>query len=360
MIATGSKIGLLLTCVGAAVLPTIRTSSAAARAGTAAHREELAPWFRGDPPETDLGRKLRRVEIPEGLRSEAAFALDVTGAGSARLLHYDGERDYSDVAEHEFALTTDGAMPGFVAELKTGKVMVERIRRNAQVLTAALAVWWRWGELPIAILVQAGTGLEPERREQTADELLTHQRRLQRLRARVLDLRQRDVKPHDLVLGDHCRYCPAVMTCPLVTSVIPGNPGEIWSRAVALRARAEIDMQLVQSIVEKDGPVPMPDGGQLKRFVRMRKRLDRRRVQETLAKHFGAKVAIKLCHVEYQVGILAEWANQQTGFGDTQKARRAYFWGLLEEEGALTYDGYAVFETTHRALASARADGEES
>ena len=144
MIATGSKLQVLLICVGSAVQSSISMSSAAARAGTLAHEDELPAWVAGDSSGSELGEQLADVPLPKGIAIERAFAVDVSGAGRARHLHDQGDRDYSGVAEHEIAFTADVAGPGVVAELKTGQVWVDAIRHNAQILTAALAVWWHW------------------------------------------------------------------------------------------------------------------------------------------------------------------------------------------------------------------------
>ena len=305
-------------------------------------------WFAGTPATTELGRKLRAVAVSPGVRHEVAFALDVSGVGRVRHLHNDGDRDYGDVGDHEIAMTVDGAASGFVAELKTGAVAVESIRRNPQVLTGALAAWWFWGRLPEALLVQAGTTMEPERRQMSALELMSHHRRLQRLVTHVQE--QRTVHAAggelDLVLGDHCRYCPALYGCPAVAEVIDGEPGPVYRSAVATIARSELRRSMVTEMVAQ-GPVDLGDGQTLVQRTQMRRVFDADRVTAVLASEFGADIAEQLGRRVYRAGDLDAWAAERADLGDSKRARQDNLMQLLADEGAMTYEPRHVQRTTY-------------
>lgn len=346
MIATGSKLQTLLVCVGAAVLPMVKTSSAASRAGTEAHERELAPWVAGGTSDTRLGEQLSAVPLPAGVDIEVAFALDVRGAGSARQLHIGGHRDYSAVGADEIALTADVAGPGCVAELKTGQVWVAPIQHNAQVLAGALAVWWRWGDLPEAVLVQAGRPLRVERRRLDVETLLRFQRRLQHLVADVREAREqyaRGAEP-DLVVGDHCGRCAALLLCPAIGRVLGDDPAAVYAETSATIARAKKRRDLALTVIGA-GPAALPDGRHLERQERWHRVYDHDRVRELLTDFYGHETADGLAQVTYRTGVLDEWADQQPHLGQNKRARREALNQLLSARGALRHEPRYVYRT---------------
>lgn len=346
MIASASQLQLLDVCPGSAALPRTATTSMAAREGTALHREAL-PVLVGDAaPETDFERELAHVPDGRGAVIEQAVAVRVGGAGSARLLHTIGDRDYSDVQPDELALTVDAvrlAPDPWVGELKTGAVWVEPLRRNLQVQLAALAVFFLLGRLPRATLVQAGRPLRVERRQYTARELYACRDRLRGLAERIERARAAVATGAEpaLVVGEHCGYCPCVLTCPAIERAVGDDPGAQYAQGKALVARGKELQRLALSTVPAR-PLQLPDGGRVEHQLRARREYNPDAVMTVLETEFGKPAARAVVKVAPAVtaGDLDAFAESRPELGKSRAARRRAMDAMLTMSGALSHREY--------------------
>lgn len=228
---TGSKLPLADRCLGAVVLPGVRTeSSDAALAGTGRHaylrrvaevgRDAALAEIPTDAPWRGTCEGIEVDAIPAGLW-EAAYAYH-PGTDTARLLGTDTGRDYSGVNEYEISGTADlvteaedGSARPWVIDFK-GSDAVDPPAHNLQVGFYALCVARVWGvdSARVSICYVHSEGrLEWHHADLDGWDLAVIAAQVRSLWDRAREARAAGRTP-DLTAGLHCRYCPAFTACP--------------------------------------------------------------------------------------------------------------------------------------------------
>lgn len=248
MLATGSELQRLAVCIGGArgVLPRVievEPSDAAAR-GTAIHAFLATVGT--------LGREEALARVPEEWRSacevidldqlpqidpkeyahELAFAFDLNTA-KGRVLGTVGdgppyltrEQAYASLGMNELgctldicALTTDGRGV-FIADIKTGRKAVASAARNLQLMLGAIAMSRAFdrAEATVAIIYTHDDGTSWfDRATFDAMDMDAIEVDLCALADRIHDGRELVAaggRP-ELVLGQHCNFCPSKRGCP--------------------------------------------------------------------------------------------------------------------------------------------------
>lgn len=217
---TASALQRILACPPSAVLPVSHAdvSSDVADRGRAIHlaaegrHDEVDEEHRSDADLLDLD--LTGWEL-----QEQPFAYDVA-TGRGRLLDVTG-RDYgsADLSPFEIPGTADLWSPARVGDLKTGFRDVAAPGRNPQILVAAAANAdiYDVSEVEVSI-IDIRDPANPRPRTDVVDtfELEMFRSQMERMHEDVAVVRQQHHKGLRLpvVEGEHCRYCPAMMSCP--------------------------------------------------------------------------------------------------------------------------------------------------
>lgn len=254
---SGSRIGLAMKCVGSAVLPRVESLSVAADAGTAKHRF-AARLVAGVDKETALS------EVQEEFR-EACDALDVSwlplvsgcetevtlafspSTGVSTRIGANLERDYSGAASGEMVATLDYFRVGdaqeppsvFVADLKTGMIRPDAASTSWQLRTCALfAARLVRAECADIAIIWTPEGRKPvvDKAHLTHEDLVAIETQLCELASRIDDEVTFGGTPQ-LRTGDHCKYCPAKLSCPAQVGIIRSAVATGGNELTAMAAR---------------------------------------------------------------------------------------------------------------------------
>lgn len=351
---TASKLGLLSICAGSLRLPTIDSTSRAARDGTRKHRESLPAWTGEGKATTEIGEQLADVGAPEGARVEVAMALDLSGAGSARVLEGAAHRDYSGARPGELVGTGDAlSVPApWFGELKTGEMWVDSQPWNLQMGFFAVALWFLTGKPPTGTLVQTLRPVRVQHYRYSVGDLLMIADDLRRVQARALA--QAEVQDEygldGLVVGEHCGFCPALHTCPAIGAIVGENPGEQYDSAEAVIRWAKDQREVVETMALA-GPVDLPTDRELVIMVRERRKFDGDKVYAALCKEFGKAAAEACTERTVTAGAVDAWASEQQSLGTSKAARKRALDEILLRYGAVEYQPYNA-----RTVRAARKD----
>lgn len=337
---SASKLELTDTCEGSAVYPGVDSTDFWADLGTAKHAF-LARAL-------EVGRETALAEVPEKHRAacasldleqlpagqpgawvaEVAFALDVE-TGAARELGRGIDRQYAAAGLRPteipgsidlLALSVDGDAV-IVTDYKTGWARVTTAQENLQLLFAAVCASLVYGKLAArgAILYPGPDGDQPYFDVGTWDafDLDAAKQRLMELGRKVLALRAAaegdpttgEVVTPRLVVGKHCRYCPAIASCPAQGKFVrrllhapedtladlkgmlnPHTARLVYDRLKAVKyviERAETALYAYAAF----NPVALSDGTVLGETETQREYLDPAAVTSTLTTMFGEDVA---------------------------------------------------------------------
>lgn len=319
-----------MTCVGAAVLPQTETTVDAAR-GLAVHaflaqaskstREEALATV---PPEyRELCEAIELAELPISAeyQAEVALAYDVETEGVRHLGNNIG-RNYGPRGPNEMFLSIDvlGVTPELVhvGDYKTGRGPITPAARNWQLRVAALAAC-RWlGRSAVKVaLVRLNEAGEARWEVASFDEwdLDSFAADLRVLAQRIATEKERMAagEAARVVLGEHCKYCPAFVSCPAQTALVrraTEAPGEMAHDIKALltpetASRAFERIRLVQASIKEvwkalfayahDNPIQLSDGTVFGPVEVSKEELDAGAVRAVLAAHYGSDIADKAC-----------------------------------------------------------------
>lgn len=244
LLCTGSKLELAEQCVGSAVFDGVETTSEAADLGSAKHA------FHYDV--LTLGRAAALKRAPEHYRpmlerfniealpagqpgswaGEVAFALNIE-TGEARELGRNIGRTYiehgagpDDLVGSIDIVGMAADLAALIIDLKTGWTRVSRAKGNLQLLLAAVCAVKLYGaELARGAILYANEDGQPWWDHAAWDlvDLAEAEMRLTDLGRSIRVSRKlfidgdpttgEIIKPR-LVAGDHCKWCPAINTCP--------------------------------------------------------------------------------------------------------------------------------------------------
>ena len=233
---SASKLGLAFTCLGSATLPRVDSLNEHADKGNAKHAF-LALCLK-------VGRDAALAEVPEEFRAdcaaldvselpasqpgqwlaEVAFAFDVV-SGEARVLGEDIGREYKahGRTERDIAGSADlvGLTPDAVVviDYKTGRMPVTRCADNWQMRALSVMAARSMGRTraqAAVLYVDEDGRARYDWANFDALDLDGYASELQHLGERVLTVMSEPPTRSDYTLrtGSHCRYCPALTTCP--------------------------------------------------------------------------------------------------------------------------------------------------
>jgi len=247
------------------VLPHAYSSSAHAATGTGIHAflQDLQTMSRDDAldrvSDDDARRACQRIELERlpigGMAAEIAFAIDVD-AGTARELGRGHNRDYSTVRPHEIAGQLDVAgtagQVGYVGDYKLGWSPVIPAEHNRQIHFGAVALALTYGVTEVVgEVIAVRPGAEPYISRHTFDgfQLALLSGQLRDIRDGVTAKQRAHAAGQQLNVreGEHCRYCPAMHSCPakvalaiaLGTGAAPESVRELVGTAITADVAAE-------------------------------------------------------------------------------------------------------------------------
>lgn len=260
---TASGVGRAMACVASQVLPRVESGGRAAEVGTAKHayaaaivsgstREDALDQVPEEHRAACLTLSDATLQQMRGLETEVAYALDVE-SGAVRRLGKDLGRAYGDIRPSEIAGTfdycgvsgtSDGAPAGvaIVYDLKTGLLDVGEAADSWQLRVGASAVATHSGldEAEVG-LVWLREGFAPRWSSAWFDalDMAEHREALRalwdRIRAASAALGRGELP--QLREGEHCRYCPARLSCPAKLALIRSA---VADAGVQLRSMAEM------------------------------------------------------------------------------------------------------------------------
>lgn len=297
---TSSKLYLAEICPGSHAFPHQREASAAATKGTKGHSflervllgdlegaRELAP--------EELRDRLDGIDLPR-LRElfgtftpkiEQAFAYHAR-SDVARVLGAQMERDYSKATSDEIPGTAD-AWAGddswaVVVDWKFGRSFVAHPRENWQVKLFVVAIARVTGADQVRGIIgkideDGGARFLHEDFDTMAIDAIAHGIRRISERVRAAQMAVEDGRRPELVVGEHCGYCPARWSCPAqadagqqlveissrVNELTPEAAGKAYllTQAVSKAVDAVKKVLLKRAAAE---PLPLPNGKVLKIF----------------------------------------------------------------------------------------------
>lgn len=368
---TASKLELVERCPAAAALPAVWTESTDDQlAGTARHRFlERAPAIGRDAALAEVDERWRAQcealdteGLPRGT-AELALAYDVA-ADSARVLGQWIGRAY-DTTPSEVSGTADlvceptSERPRWLVVDWKGDEEVERAASNLQLGFYALCVARHHGvdEVDVAVGYIGHTGsirwdratLGPFELEAVADRL----RRVLAAVERARDLVAAGRTP-DVATGLHCRRCPAMPSCPAMTTLVrelvpaaDAQTADVVGGLVRLSdeqaGRAWVRVQVLEKLLgamkaslrarAETRPLPLPDGSSLVPTEVQRRSLLLDKALPLLRERFGdqADAAVERSLSAEAVAGLA----RQVAPGKGQKKAVEELWGALDGAGAV-------------------------
>lgn len=372
---SGSSLERVAACPTSAALPQVREESTEhADRGTAVHAflaavgkvgrekalEEVPEEYRDACAAIDLDA----LPSLEGFAAEVAFAYDWQ-TGTAREIGRDRERDYGILGATEIPLTVDAV--GFhgdgvvVVDWKSGRRSVTPARYNWQLRLGALAACRTYGYHRATVaIVYVRDGSRPwfDRAEFDEFDIETVADEVRAVALRVQEAAKvvKEGRAPNVTEGAHCRYCPAVRSCPAKTGLIraavgapatfaeglaalmPEQVGEVWEKATAAlsllhKLRAEIE-----AMTREHGPIPLPSGKVLQVVQTQQERVTNgQAVYEYLSTKHGADVAMRACEIDSSKSAIREALRpvaKQTGEKLAQLEREAL--AALRDAGAIT------------------------
>jgi hypothetical protein len=362
---TASRLALAARCPGSFALVHDDHENPAAEKGTEIHafleallaEGILEPQRLVDPAARAVCEAIDPADVAEAcaaglgdLHVEVPFAYD-PATGEATILAGEGHRGYYAAPEGSICGTADvvalwdegpaegGAPSGriLVSDWKTGARAVEPPRENGQLAFLALCARKALGRpgdrvaAQIAYVESSGeirtTGHEYSHEElERAEEVRQIARAVEASRSAAAGGGPRAAR---LVVGAHCRYCPAIARCPAISgaaqSLLEEKDAEltdervpkIWETLQAVEAAAKrVRARLTDHVANApDGAVPVQGGRRLRLVESRREKIDPRGAMPVLRAAFGegaddavtvSKTGLKKLAGEALPGVMAE------------------------------------------------------
>jgi hypothetical protein len=332
--STASALDREMACPASAALPQVRqVTGDAANVGTDTHafadmvrtcarglagegiaypealaraRQQFLDEMPDDAEHRALCEALPLDEVPQNAESEVTVAWD-PDTKKGRVLGRGLGRDYSKASPTEIVGTADllwreGDLV-CVDDWKTGKAVASGAAGTWQLRLLALAAARAVGVTRTRVRLiypRADGRVYVDRADFDAFNLLDFERDLQGLDRRISEARITFKEGRTLAVteGPHCRYCPALPSCPakraVVTALVarasqapdeatvraqvatltPALIGETWLKLEAAELYLKRVREAVDSYVRQGGPVPLPGGRELKEVPSTRRYLD--------------------------------------------------------------------------------------
>ena len=338
---SASKLGLAFTCLGSAVLPRVDSLNEHADKGNAKHLF-LSMCLK-------LGRDAALLEVPEEFRAdcaaldvselpasqagqwlaEVAFAFDVV-SGEARVLGENIGREYTRAGRTERDIAGSADLVGLtpdavvVIDYKTGRQPVTRCAENWQMRALSVMAARALGRsrAQAAVLYVDDDGRPRyDWASWDAFDLDGFASEIQALGVRVLTataVQQLGArKDFTLRTGSHCRYCPALTTCPAQGAFVRqlvATPAETLAELEAgiqddATARAVWErVEAVEAVIKKakaalhdracSRPIPLGNGEMFGLTESSRESLKGNVAWDVIATKFGDDVADNAVELE--------------------------------------------------------------
>lgn len=368
---TASRLPRAMACPPSEALPHVESTSPWAEAGTSIHRFlELVPT---------IGAEAALEAITDPEVRERCAALDLTKL-PLDLAHYSGEVRMAWNPETDEARTfgqgeepPEGWFPGrpdvvavtedktiaYVADFKSGDAYVAPPEKNWQVKGQAVLARKALGVKAVLgqiILLRRGQDPLPLTQRWDAGQLDYMAVQLKDLFRKINDTRQmlvNQITPK-VVLGPHCRYCPAFQYCPgqtrlvrvlggmpelvvdEVTSMLtPGNAGDAWKKLQAAKALINVLEEAVKRYAEEVGGFEVGDGMVYGPMLRPHDAVDPEKAYQVLLEDFGQEVADRASKLSVTKESIEEALRPLKGEGVTIKSLKERAFGALREAGAI-------------------------
>jgi len=317
---SASALDRAFKCVGSCVLPAVyEPTSEAAERGIALHtfvetarrdgREAALAMMSGDEETLREAKAIDLSAIPEGAESEVAFGYDIETDTAIRYELTGGRRYPLDGRLHGTAdyVGREGDKV-VVIDLKTGRPAISAFD-SWQLRFLALAAA-RWSGLRRAraslFVLDAEGGWRQDWVTWDEFDLAGFADELGSLVRKI----HATTEP-TLVVGSHCKYCPAYLRCPAQMAIVRALNGDFVDRielmTPAEQGQAYTNMKLCEDLIEraKDtfrnlaarAEIPLPDGRVL-RQVTMNRSSAGKGAAEYIAKSAGVDVLANACTVK--------------------------------------------------------------
>lgn len=283
MSTSASALERVEACPASTALPQSPYAGEAAEQGTENHRVTEEIVNAGGVPEKleYLWEDPETGAKPISVGTEIAYVIDVERRTARRLGKLATHRDYGKLGRWEIATTLDVEIVHMdvvtVIDWKS-RARVVAAERNLQIIAQACAVEAYY----IRPVLAGPVYLDNWETDLASFSLLDSGARWSRLK-RIVDVMGTGTPR----AGSHCRYCPALMSCPtqraalttfmggeLATEDLPVERlGEIWVELQALEAKAEQVRKAIQLRARRE-PVPLPSGKALRLIESSRSSLD--------------------------------------------------------------------------------------
>lgn len=333
---SASSLARAAACAASHALPQVRTTSQAAEDGKAIHAylAEVAVNPAGKSEAlaqvpNRLRSRCERIDLAcvldglSNIRSEVAYAYDCTRS-TTRLVGINIDREYGELDENEIACTLDvdamrSATP-VALDWKTG-LDVGEVKNNWQMRVQALALrGWHYSqghtveafETLIVYIDDAGaTRIESHHFDDL--DLDSHELELRTILSRVAQAKRVVAlgRIPDVNVGDHCKYCPAMVHCQahtaLVRCLVPelaslesqlatlsdeaaGKAWQLAKQAGQLLTKIEHSLKLRAA---QNGGLPLPNGKRLTIDERSREWLMTKPTLALLREHGASEAEIQ-------------------------------------------------------------------
>lgn len=289
-----------MACLGSVVFPHVRTKPGpAARRGSVIHKfiedastigrvEALAKIT--DEPTRNLCGAIDLNLFPAYFTSEVTFEFDAS-TSRGRVVHINSPRDYP-YNLHCFYGTADmvgvseDGQTVIIVDVKTGKRLAQHASENWQLRSLACAAADAYGcvkaKVGLAYIDQYGQ-VEFEWAEFSSLDLADYSEELSWLDTQALKASEAVSSGYsiDVTVGDHCEWCPAMLTCPAHLDTLksldpdlaltrgqfealpPAALGNLYDRLSTSKAILESASDSIKAMA-KAGPLDLGDGKQLK------------------------------------------------------------------------------------------------
>lgn len=334
-----------LACPDGTLLPHIFTSSEYAERGTCLHRF-------GSAVLSGVPRAKALVDVPEkwrhtaegfdpraalagcsSVRAEVAYAVNVK-TGAVRELGQHLNRAYR-VSADEIPGTLDVAAVTFDdwalgADWKFGHENVAEVAENLQLTFAAYVRAEALGEDAAegrVIYVREDGKTKPDTHRFSRLELDGFLDKLARLKAGIdaARLRRDRGEPAIVAPGPHCRYCPAMATCPAhvaiarrllpdiqaidaaLLAMTPEQAGMAWAKLSTIKALVDHAEEGLKNMA-RQAPIPLPDGRELRELRTSRTNFVKARAIELLKAKGATTEELASCESQAEVPQVREVA----------------------------------------------------
>lgn len=384
LLGTGSKLELAEQCIASAVLEGFESTSEAAENGSAKHAFHFDVLTLGRPaalarvPEQHRERleRFNTEALPAGQpgswAGEVAFAYDID-TGQARELGRNIGRAYiehgagpNDLVGSIDIVGTGPDSAAIVIDLKTGWTRVTKAKRNLQLLLAAVCAVKVYGtDLARGAILYANDDGQPWWDSASWDlvDLTEAEMRLTDLGRGIREARKlfidgdpttgEIVKPR-MVAGDHCKFCPAINTCPAQGALVRrfiASPKEteedfkkgladndvashVYRRLVAAKAALERALAVVYARAAHT-PILLGNGKVLGKRTTEREYLDAEKVHAVVTDAYGivaAHAAVEMKATKASIKRMAR-AMKESGGGTISERERAVLDALRARDG---------------------------